>query len=132
MAVNDPIADMLTRIRNATRNQQERVNCLSSKVCQGIARVLKDEGYINDFDVIDDGKQGVLRIDLKYGDRGEHVIHTIKRVSKPSRRIYSKTGDLPRPLSGLGMAIVSTSHGILSDRQAREQRIGGELLCTVD
>ena len=132
MAVNDTIADMLTRIRNAARSHHPRVNCLASNVCKGIAQVLKEEGYISDFDVIDDGKQGLLRIDLKYGDRGEDVIHTIKRISKPSRRVYSKTQDLPKPLSKLDITIVSTSHGILSDRQAREKKIGGELLCQVD
>ena len=132
MSVNDTIADMLTRIRNATRSHHPRVNCSCSNVCKGIAQVLKDEGYINDFDVIEDGKQGVLRIDLKYGDRGEDVIHAIQRVSKPSRRVYSKTADLPRPMSGLGIAIVSTSYGIFSDREARQKKIGGELLCTVE
>ena len=132
MAVTDPIADMLTRIRNAVRNRDARVNLRRSGVCEGIARVLKEEGYINGYDVIDDGKQGILRVDLKYGARGEQVIHAIRRVSKPSCRVYRPVSDLPRPLGGLGIAIVSSSSGILSDRQAREKNVGGELLCTVE
>ncbi len=131
MSLSDTIADMLTRIRNAARNSVPRVDCRNSKICAGIARVLKEEGYINDFDVIDDGRQGILRIELRYGSKGEQVINELKRQSKPSRRIYAKVGQLPRTLGGLGIAIVSTPRGVLSDRQAREQHVGGELLCTV-
>jgi len=123
---------MLTRIRNAARNKASRVDCRNSKICQGIAKVLKEEGYINDHAVIDDGRQGVLRIELKYGPHGEQLIQSIQRESKPGRRVYSKVEELPRPLAGLGIAIVSTSRGVLSDRQARTQRVGGELLCTVE
>lgn len=131
MATSDPIADMLTRIRNANRNRAPRVNVKRNKVCAGIARVLKEEGYINDFASIDDANQGEIRIDLKYGERGEFVIQQLKRESKPGCRQYVHTEDIPSVLDGLGIAIVSTSHGVLSDRQARERGVGGELLCTV-
>lgn len=132
MAFSDTIADMLTRIRNAVRNKAKRVDCRNSKVCAGIARVLKEEGYITDYSVIDDGRQGILRVQLRYGQRGEPLIRTLRRDSKPGRRIYSKVSDLPRPMAGLGIVIVSTPNGVLSDRQARQQHVGGELLCTVD
>ena len=131
MAVNDPISDMLTRIRNALRNRAKTVNCLNSRVCRGIADVLVKEGYISSFDVIDDGRQGVIRVHLKYGPRGEKLIHAVHRESKPGCRVYRRVDDLPRPIQGLGISIVSTSRGVLSDRMAREQRVGGELLCTV-
>ena len=131
MAFSDTIADMLTRIRNAVQNRVARVDCRNSNICQGIAGVLKQEGFIEDYAVIDDGRQGILRINLRYGPRGEPLISSMKRVSKPSRRLYAKVDDLPRPLEGLGVAIVSTSSGVLSDRQAREKHVGGELLCTV-
>lgn len=133
MALSDPIADMLTRIRNAVRNQDKTVKVKRSKICAGIAQVLVDEGYVTGFDVIEDGtNQGLLRLDLKYGPRGEHIITAIKRVSKPSCRVYCGVEELPRVLGGLGISIVSTSQGILSDRQARAKRTGGELLCTVE
>ena len=132
MSLSDSIADMLTRIRNAVRNKAERVDCRNSKVCSGIAGVLRDEGYINDFAVIDDGRQGILRIELRYGPQGEQVINRIKRQSSPGRRVYSGVGDLPRPMAGLGIAVVSTPKGVLSDRQARKEHVGGELLCTVE
>jgi small subunit ribosomal protein S8 len=131
MATSDPIADMLTRIRNAARVRQTRLHAKRSKVCLGIARVLKEEGYITDFDSIDDTNQGEIRIDLKYGERGEKVIQNVKRISRPGRRVYCATRELPRVLDGLGIAIVSTSRGVLSDRQCRELNVGGELLCTV-
>jgi small subunit ribosomal protein S8 len=132
MSLSDPIADMLTRIRNAIRNRSKQVNCLNSKVCRGIADVLRDEGYIEGYDVIDDGRQGQIRVRLKYGPRGETLIHRIKRESRPGRRVYTKVDDLPRTLQGLGITIVSTSHGVMSDRRCRENRVGGELLCSVD
>jgi small subunit ribosomal protein S8 len=128
---SDPIADMLTRIRNAARVRHKRVTIPSSKLKVGIAQVLKDEGYINGFDVVDDAKQGLLRVDLKYGLRGEDVIRRIQRGSRVGRRVYKKVDDLPRVLDGLGIAIVSTSRGVLSDRKCRELNVGGELLCTV-
>lgn len=132
MAISDPIADMLTRIRNATRNKAKEVVCLRSKVCVGIAEVLQAEGYINGFDVQEDGRQGLIRVKLKYGPRGEHLINRITRESKPGRRLYKKVDELPRPLQGMGIAVVSTSRGVMSDRKARDSRIGGELLCTVE
>jgi len=131
MAVNDPIADMLTRIRNAARNREKTVKCLNSKVCRGIATILQQEGYIAGFDVVEDGRQGIIRIRLKYGPRGETILNSLERQSKPGRRLYRGYGDLPRPMQGLGIAIVSTSQGVLSDRVCRERKIGGELLATV-
>jgi len=128
---SDPIADMLTRIRNAVRIKQREVKVPSSKLKVGIARVLKEEGYVSDYDVIEDGRQGILRITLKYGPHGEQIINRIDRVSKPGRRIYRGTRDLPRVLDGLGIVIVSTSQGVLSDRQCRQKNIGGEMLCMV-
>ena len=132
MTMSDPIADMITRIRNAVRNRAKAVDCLNSKVCRGIADVLKSEGYIAGYDVIEDGRQGLIRVQLKYGPRGEQIIHRLDRSSKPGRRRYAKVEELPRPLQGMGIAIVSTSSGVLSDRTCREKRVGGELLCTVE
>jgi len=132
MAIGDPIADMLTRIRNALRNRAKDVTCLNSKVCRGIAGVLQDEGYINGFDVIDDGRSGLIKIRLRYGDGGDPVLHALKRESKPGCRVYRGVEELPKPVQGLGIAIVSTSKGVLSDRKARTERVGGELLCTVE
>jgi small subunit ribosomal protein S8 len=127
----DPIADMLTRIRNANRVGRRLVQVPKSKICTGIAQVLKDEGYIESFDVIDDGKQGLIRVRLKYASNGGKVIHELDRQSKPGCRVYRKVGDLPKVLNGMGIAVVSTSRGVMSDRKAREANIGGELLCTV-
>jgi len=128
---SDPIADMLTRIRNGARVRRRQVLIPSSNFKVNIARVLLEEGYIQGYDVVQDTKQGMLRIDLKYGARGEDVIHKIKRESKGGCRIYRSSADLPKVLDGLGICIVSTSKGVLSDRQCREQKIGGELVCTV-
>jgi small subunit ribosomal protein S8 len=127
----DPIADMLTRIRNANRVGRKKVMIPQSKICRGIAQVLKDEGYIEDFDIVQDNAQGQIRITLKYSMSGESVIHAIDRASKPGRRVYRKVTDLPNVLNGLGIAVVSTSKGVMSDRRAREANVGGELLCTV-
>ena len=127
----DPIADMLTRIRNANRVGRRMVLVPLSKICRGIAQVLQDEGYIEEYDVIEDGKQGQLRVKLKYSLSGEKVIHDLDRTSKPGRRVYRKVDDLPKVLNGMGIAVVSTSKGVMSDRKAREQNVGGELLCTV-
>lgn len=127
----DPIADMLTRIRNANKVGRRMVVILGSKICTGIAKVLKEEGYIEEFDVIPDDKQGTIRLKLKYAMDGSRVIHSIDRKSKPGCRVYRKVEDLPDVLNGMGIAVVSTSKGVMSDRQAREQRVGGELLCTV-
>ena len=128
----DPIADMLTRIRNANRVGRRMVVIPKSKICSGIAQVLKEEGYIDEFDVIEDAThQGQIRVRLKYSNNGEKVIHELQRQSKPGRRIYRGVGDLPRILNGMGIAVVSTSKGVMSDRKARENNVGGELLCTV-
>ncbi len=132
MAIGDPIADMLTRIRNAVRAKAKTATCLNSKVCRGIAGVLKDEGYIDGFDVIEDGRQGAIRVRLRYGAGGQPLVTKLRRESTPGCRVYAKVEDIPRPLQGLGIAIVSTSRGVLSDRRARQERVGGELLCTVE
>ena len=131
MSLSDPIADMLTRIRNACRVGKKSANIRSSKVCHGIAEVLKNEGYIEDFDLIDDNKQGILRITLKYDEVGESVITDIDRVSKPGRRIYSAVSELPKVMGGLGISIMSTSKGVMSDRDCRKENISGEILCMV-
>jgi len=132
MSLSDPIADMLTRIRNAVKNRVEKVDCRNSKICQGIAEVLKQEGYIDDYLVLDDNLQGVLRVQLRYGPEGQPLIRKLDRLSRPGRRRYAKVNELPRPLDGLGVAIVSSSSGILSDREARKRGVGGELLCLVE
>jgi small subunit ribosomal protein S8 len=132
MSWSDPIADMLTRVRNAARINREHVTVRASNICQGIAAVLKKEGYIKDFDRIDDGKQGILRIALKYDQEGRPVINEITRTSKPGCRIYSSVDELPRVLGGMGIAIVSTSKGVMSDRDCRSANVGGEVLCTVN
>lgn len=131
MSLSDPIADMLTRIRNAVRIHRKQVNVKASNICKGIAAVLKQEGYIVDFDTIDDGQQGILRITLKYDPDGRSVFDDIKRISKPGRRIYSSVEEMPRVLGGLGIAIVSTSKGVMSDKSCRQTNIGGEILCMV-
>lgn len=127
----DPIADMLTRIRNANRVGRKLVNIPKSKICVGIAQVLKNEGYIDEVDEVEDGRQGLLRIKLRYSLDGERVIHEIDRVSKPGCRVYTAVEKLPTVMNGLGIAVISTSKGVLSDRQARESNVGGELLCVV-
>ena len=127
----DPIADMLTRIRNANRVGRRFVQIPKSKICTGIAQVLKDEGYIESYDSVDDATQGQIRVKLKYALNGDKVIHAIDRESKPGCRVYRKVEDLPNVLNGMGIAVVSTSKGVMSDREAREQNVGGELLCTV-
>ena len=129
---SDPIADMLTRIRNAARVRRVQVKIPSSKIKVGIAKVLKEEGFILGYDVVEDTQQGILRVDLKYGPRGEDVIHRLKRVSRGGCRVYRGVDDLPRVLDGLGISIVSTPRGVLSGRSCREQRVGGEVLCTVE
>ena len=131
MSLSDPIADMLTRIRNAARINREQVNIKASNICEGIAAVLKKEGYILDFDRIDDGNQGILRIALKYDQEGNSIINEIARTSKPGRRIYLSVAELPHVLGGMGIAIVSTSKGVISDKDCRQANVGGEILCTV-
>ena len=131
MSLSDPIADMLTRIRNGSRVSKPEVKIRASKVCEGVAGVLKSEGYIDDYDRIDDGKQGLLRVALKYSREGVPAITEIKRVSKPGRRIYSNMNDMPEVLGGLGIVIVSTNKGVMSDRNCRKENVGGEMICTV-
>jgi len=131
MSLSDPIADMLTRIRNAVRVNKEQVNIKASKICEGIAAVLKKDGYILDYDRIDDGNQGMLRIMLKYDQEGRSIIREITRASKPGCRIYCSVEKLPRVLAGMGIAIVSTSEGVMSDINCRQNNVGGEILCTV-
>jgi small subunit ribosomal protein S8 len=132
MSLSDPIADMLTRVRNAARINSKQVNIKASKICEGIAAVLKSEGYIENYDRVDDGKQGILRITLKYDYEGHSVISAINRTSKPGRMIYSALDSLPHILGGMGIVIVSTSKGILSDKGCRQNKVGGEILCTVN
>ncbi len=128
----DPIADMLTRMRNAIRVEHPEVNVKATCVCEGVAKVLQQEGYIEDYDRIETAnKQDILRVKLKYGRLGEKVLSEIKRCSKPSCRVYCSVDQLPKVMGGLGVAIVSTNQGVLSDHQCRERNIGGELLCTV-
>jgi small subunit ribosomal protein S8 len=131
MSMSDPIADMLTRIRNAVRVNREYVHVRASNICEGIASVLKKEGYVRDFDRIDDGKQGILRIALKYDREGQPIISEIARTSKPGCRVYSAVDELPHVMAGMGIAIVSTSKGVMSDRDCRQANVGGEILCTV-
>ncbi len=129
--MTDPIADMLTRIRNAVRVERPHVDMPLSKVKRGVAEVLKREGYIWDYSESEEGPFRQLHLDLKYGPNGERVIQHLKRVSKPGRRIYSKATDLRPVLNGMGIKIISTSRGVISDREARERKLGGEVLCEV-
>jgi len=131
MAMSDPLADMLTRVRNACMAKFDVVDIPLSKVKVNVAKILKDEGYINDYHIQEGGVQGVLRIDLKYSQDQDKVITGIRRVSKPGRRIYVNADNIPKVMSGLGVGIISTSKGVMSDRQARKIRVGGELLCEV-
>ncbi|MCG0238192.1 MAG: 30S ribosomal protein S8 [Firmicutes bacterium] len=131
MVVSDPIADLLTRIRNANMVYHEKVEVPGSKMKRAIVEILKREGYIRDYEWIDDGKQGIIRIYLKYGPGKARVIQGLKRVSKPGRRIYAKKDQIPRVLGGLGIAILSTSKGIVTDKEARRLGVGGEVLCYV-
>ncbi|MFN3193707.1 MAG: 30S ribosomal protein S8 [Aureliella sp.] len=129
--MTDPIADMLTRIRNAVRVERPHVDIPMSRVKRGVAEVLKREGYIWDYKEIEGEPVGNLRIELKYGPNGERVIQQLQRVSKPGRRVFSKGRDLRPVLNGLGISIISTSKGVVSDREARQQNIGGEIICEV-
>lgn len=131
MSVTDPIADMLTRIRNASTARQDRVDIPGSKVKRSIAEILKREGYVRDYAWIDDGRQGVIRIYLKYGPAREAVLNGLKRISKPGLRVYAKKENVPRVLGGLGIAILSTPAGIVTDREARVKGVGGEVICYV-
>lgn len=129
--LTDPIADALTRLRNANTAGHEKVDIPSSGLKVEIMRVLKDEGFVSDYKVIDDQRQGILRVTLRYGPGNERVIRGIVRTSKPGLRVYAGARKLPRVLSGLGIAILSTSQGVMTDREARRQGVGGEVLCHV-
>ncbi|MDD5581850.1 MAG: 30S ribosomal protein S8 [Candidatus Marinimicrobia bacterium] len=129
--MTDPIADFLTRIRNASKAQHRWVEIPASKLKARIALILKEKGYIKDFILIEDGKQGMLRLYLKYQSDGRPVLYGLERVSKPGRRIYVKALDIPRVRNGLGVGILSTSQGILTDKEARERGVGGEYLCKI-
>ncbi len=129
MSMSDPLADFLTRIRNAGMVRYETVDIPMSNLKVDVAKVLREEGYIKDYQIIEDSKQGILRIELKYGPNDELVISGIRRVSKPGLRRYVKADDIPKVLSGLGISILSTSKGVMTDREARRLRIGGEILC---
>ena len=129
MSMSDPLADMLTRIRNAGMVRYETVDVPMSNLKVGVAKVLREEGYIKDYQIIEDNRQGVLRIEMKYGPDAEKVISGLRRVSRPGLRKYVKADDIPKVMSGLGISILSTSKGIITDREARRLRIGGEILC---
>ena len=131
MQITDPIADMLTRIRNANSAKHETVDVPVSNMKKAIADILLEEGYIKSYEIIDDGKQGMIHITLKYGANKEKVISGLQRVSKPGLRVYAARDELPRDLKGLGIAIVSTSKGIMTDKKARAEKIGGEVLAFV-
>lgn len=129
--MTDPIADLLTRIRNANMAQHDTVEIAASNVKKAIAEILKEEGFIRDYHYINDHKQGVLKITLKYGQDSRRVITGLKRISKPGLRVYARKDNLPKVLGGLGIAIISTSRGLLTDKDARREGIGGEVLCYV-
>ena len=131
MTMTDPIADMLTRIRNANTVGHETVEIPASKMKKAIAEILKEEGYITDFDVIEDDKQGMIKVTMKYGANKERVISGIMKISKPGLKVYAKANDVPKVLGGLGIAIISTSKGIVSDKEARKLGVGGEVICYV-
>ena len=131
MVVTDPVADFLTRIRNGNMVMHETVEIPSSKIKLGLADIMKYEGYIKDYEYIEDGKQGIIRVYLKYGPNKEKVITGLKRISKPGLRVYVKKDEVPRVLGGLGTAIVSTSKGLMTDKRARKEGLGGEIICYI-
>lgn len=129
--MTDPIADMLSRIRNANNARHKSVDIPCSNIKKEIAKILLDEGYIKGYDVVEEDKQGIIKIDLKYSQDGERVISGLKRISKPGLRVYVKCDDVPKVLGGLGIAIISTSKGIITDKMARQNKVGGEVICYV-
>ncbi|MGE7947692.1 30S ribosomal protein S8 [Lysinibacillus sp. NPDC093688] len=131
MTMTDPIADMLTRIRNANMVRHEKLEVPASNVKKEIAEILKREGFVRDVEYVEDNKQGIIRIFLKYGKDNERVITGLKRISKPGLRVYAKTNEVPKVLNGLGIALVSTSQGLFTDKEARAKQIGGEVLAYV-
>ncbi len=131
MQMSDVIADMLTRIRNANNAKHPSVDVPASKMKKSIAQILLDEGYIKSYEVVDNGNQGIIRIQLKYAQGKQKVIRGLKRVSKPGLRIYASCEDMPKVMNGLGVAIVSTSKGVMTDKAARKENVGGEVLCFI-
>ena len=131
MTMTDPIADMLTRVRNASSVQHDTVDIPASNIKKEIARILLEEGYIKGYDVIEDGKQGLIRMQLKYGKNGEKVITGIKKISKPGMRVYADRNNVPKVLNGIGISVISTSKGIVTDKEARKLGVGGEVLAFV-
>jgi small subunit ribosomal protein S8 len=131
MVMTDPIADMLTRIRNANQMKHEFVLIPASKIKLEILNVIKNEGYINDVEFIEDGKQGTIKVTLKYTDKKERVIKGITRISKPGLRVYAKSTEMPKVLNGLGIAVVSTSNGVMTDKEARQKQVGGEVIAYI-
>lgn len=131
MVMTDPIADMLTRIRNALVVKHSSIDVPASNMKMAIASILREEGFIRGYTRIDDGKQGVIKIDLKYGKNGEKVIAGLKRISKPGLRVYANKDQVPKVLGGLGVAILSTSKGVITDKKARDEGVGGEVLCFI-
>jgi small subunit ribosomal protein S8 len=131
MTMTDPIADMLTRIRNANQVRHTTLDIPASNMKKAIAEILFKEGFVKSYDIIDDGKQGIVRMQLKYGKNNEKVITGLKKISKPGMRVYAKKDEIPKVLGGLGIAILSTSKGIVSDKEARKSSVGGEVICYV-
>ncbi|SDZ31445.1 SSU ribosomal protein S8P [Proteiniborus ethanoligenes] len=131
MVMTDPIADMLTRIRNGNNAKHETVDIPASNMKKSIASILLEEGFIKGYDVIEDAKQGILRVQLKYGKDNEKIITGLKRISKPGLRVYVKSDEIPRVLGGLGIAVLSTSKGIITDKEARKEGVGGEVICYI-
>jgi len=131
MVMTDPIADLLTRIRNANTVYHEKVEVPASRVKRDLAEILKAEGFVRDVEYVEDDKQGILRLYLKYGANREKVISGLKRISKPGLRVYAKKDEIPRVLGGLGMAVISTSRGIMTDKKARKEGLGGEVICYI-
>jgi small subunit ribosomal protein S8 len=131
MSMTDPVSDLLTRIRNATSVRHDRMDVPASKMKLEIAKILKQEGYIRTFKMIEEGPQGTIRIYLKYADDGEPVIHGLRRISRPGRRVYRSVQELPKVRNGLGVAVISTNRGVVTDEQARGLQVGGEVLCEI-
>jgi small subunit ribosomal protein S8 len=131
MSMTDPIADMLTRVRNALMSGKEKVDVPASAMKEGIARILRDEGYIINYRMIEDNRQGIIRITLKYGEADTPAIVKLQRISKPGRRVYVPAKEIPRVLNGLGIAVLSTSRGILTDKESKSRNVGGEVLCYI-
>ena len=131
MVVTDTIADMLTRIRNANQMRYQEVSVPASNLKVSLAKILKDEGFIEDYKVVNDDVQGTIVLTLKYGQNKERVITGLKRISKPGLRVYAKAGEVPKVLNGLGIAVISTSRGVMTDKEARKENLGGEVLCYI-